>query len=140
MARPYLGLSQGLKATSIDVGMLNRSFEQQLYFTVPTVEGRFPSYFVTSGVGTVISARTARFSPFVIGLGLKSQMIWEQDSGVEVGLGFASTLSYEFIGSRGVLFLEFSYIPWTTTIGTTPSVLIDPLMHQYLRLGYHHIL
>ncbi len=139
-ARPYVGVSQGLAATTIDVGMLNRSFEQQLFFSLPTVEGSPSSYLDTAGIGTVIFARTKRFSPAVIGLGLKSLMVWEQDKGVSVGLGFSLKLSYEFIAQRGVLFLEGSYIPWDTTIGTISSALVNKQLKQYLRFGYQHIL
>ena len=138
--RPYIGISQGLEATTIDIGMLNRSFEQQLFLSLPTVSTNPSSYFETAGVGTVILARTRRFSPVVVGLGIRSIMVWEQGKGTAVGLGFASTLSYEFIANRGVLFLEGSYTPWKTEIGSPTSPLVDKQVGQYLRFGYHHIL
>jgi len=134
-ARPYAGVSQSLMSTGVEVGMLSRTFEQNLALSLPTTQ---PS-FKTPSVETTMLYRLAHLSPVMIGLGMKARIGWESDVGYELGLGFALSLSYEFLFSRGIVFVEGSYLPWITAQGTAVDPVVQDMVRQYVRFGYRHV-
>ncbi|HBO36781.1 MAG TPA: hypothetical protein DD633_09595 [Sphaerochaeta sp.] len=73
------------------------------------------------------------------GLGLKARLGWEQGVGYELGAGFALSLSYEFLFSRGIVFVEGSYLPWITAQGSAIDAVIQDMVRQYIRFGYRHV-
>ena len=134
-ARPYAGLSQSLMSTGLEVGMLSRTFEQNLALSLPTVA---PS-LETLGIETTMLYRLPHLSPVMAGMGLKARLGWEQGEGYELGVGFALSLSYEFLFSRGIVFVEGSYLPWITAQGTAVDRVVQDMVRQYVRFGYRHV-
>ncbi len=134
-ARPYAGISQSLMSTGLEVGMLNRTFEQNLALSLPM---RAPS-LQAAGIETTMLYRLPHFSPVMAGLGLKARLGWEQGVGYELGAGFALSLSYEFLFSRGIVFVEGSYLPWITAQGSAIDAVIQDIVRQYIRFGYRHV-
>lgn len=135
-AGPFLGVSQGLESTTLEVGILGRRAEQHLSFSLPTINAAPEDYFKAPVLGATVSVRTLRFKPLVLSAGIKSQISWESTDGYVLGLGGAIALSYEFIGRGGVLFLEGSYLPWITTQGSLSTNLGEKQLTQWIRLGY----
>ena len=132
----FLGVSQGLESTTLEVGILGRRTEQHLSFSLPTINGAVEDYSKAPVLGATISVRSLRFQPLVLSCGIKSQISWESTNGYILGLGGAIALSYEFIGKGGVLFLEGSYLPWVTIQGTLSTNLGEKQLNQWIRLGY----
>ncbi|MGH0054482.1 MAG: hypothetical protein ACQ5SW_13930 [Sphaerochaetaceae bacterium] len=138
-AGTFLGVSQGQQSTTLEVGILNRRAEQHLSFSLPTVCTNPKDYYKAPSVAATISVRTLRFRPVVIAGGIKSQISWECTNGYILGLGGSVTLSYEFIGKGGVLFLEGSYLPWVTTQGSLSTDLGEKQLQQWIYIGYRHV-
>ncbi|RFU95441.1 hypothetical protein DYP60_05350 [Sphaerochaeta halotolerans] len=132
----FLGASQGMESTTLEVGILGRRAEQHLAFSLPTINGSVEEYWKAPVLGASVSVRSLRFQPLVLSGGIKSQISWESTKGYILGLGGALALSYEFIGKGGVFFLEGSYLPWVTTQGTLSTNLGEKQLKQYMRLGY----
>ncbi len=135
-AKPYVGVTQSLMSTGLEVGLLSRTFEQNLAFSVPTSN---PS-LQTPNIQTTLVYRFSQLSPLVLGLGLKARAGWETTVGYEIGVGVALSLSYEFLFSRGILFIEGSYLPWITKQGSAVDASIADMMSQQLRFGYRQVL
>ena len=123
-------------STGLEVGFLSRTFEQNLALSLPMLA---PS-FETPSLQTTMLYRFGRFSPLMVGVGMKAQMGWEHTIGYELGLGFALSLSYEFIASRGIVFVEGSYLPWITTQGSTVDSSVQDMVRQHVRFGYRQVL
>ncbi len=132
----FLGVSQGLESTTLEVGILGRRAEQHLSFSLPTINAAPEDYLKAPVLGATVSVRTLRFKPLVLSGGIKSQISWESTDGYVLGLGAAVVLSYEFIGKGGVFFLEGSCLPWITTQGTLSTELGEKQLKQWVRLGY----
>lgn len=135
-ARPYVGVTQSLMSTGLEAGLLSRTFEQNLAFSLPT----FSPSFERASLQTTMLYRFAYFSPVMAGLGLKAQLGWEGQAGYELGLGFALSLSYEFLFSRGIVFVEGSYLPWITAQGAAVDSSVQDMVRQYVRFGYRQVL
>nr|WP_319472289.1 hypothetical protein [uncultured Sphaerochaeta sp.] len=138
-AGAFLGVSQGLASTTLEVGILGRRAEQHLSFSLPTIDATPEDYFKAPVLGGTVSVRTLRFKPLVLSAGVKSQISWESTDGYVLGLGGTLALSYEFIGRGGVLFLEGSYLPWITTQGSLSTNLGEKQLTQWIRLGYRQV-
>lgn len=132
----FLGVSQGLESTTLEVGILGRRAEQHLSFSLPTINAAPEDYLKAPVLGATVSVRTLRFKPLVLSAGIKSQISWESTDGYILGLGGVAALSYEFIRKGGVFFLEGSYLPWVTTQGTLSTNLGEKQLGQWIRLGY----
>jgi len=135
-AGPYVGITQSTMSTGLEVGMLSRTFEQNLALSLPSAS---PS-FETPSVQTTMLYRFGHFSPLMIGMGMKAQLGWEHAVGYELGLGFALSLSYEFLFSRGIVFVEGSYLPWITAQGSAIDASVRDMVRQYIRFGYRQVL
>ncbi|MGE4453770.1 MAG: hypothetical protein AB7D92_04490 [Sphaerochaeta sp.] len=137
-AGTFLGVSQGLVATSLEIGILGRRAEQHIAFSLPLVRTEPENYFKAPSMSATISLRTLRFKPLVLSAGVKSQVSWEGSDGYIIGLGGTIALSYEFIKKGEVLFLEGSYLPLITTQGVLSTDLGEQQLKQWIRLGYRH--
>lgn len=49
-AKPYLGVSQNLAASSVEVGFLTKGFEQNLVLSLPTVQTAAPAWLQNSAL------------------------------------------------------------------------------------------
>ncbi len=136
----YLGLSQGNVSSSLEVGMITRRFEQQLTFSLPTLVTTPDNYWEAPAVSTSVLFRTTSTRPVVLGIGGKALLSWETTNGMILGLGLGISVSYEFIGKRGILFVEGSYLPYSVELGTLSTTLGEQQIEQYVRFGYRYVL
>ncbi len=137
-AGTFLGISQGLQSTSLEIGILGRRAEQHIAFSLPLVRTEPENYFKAPSISAAISLRTLRFKPLVLSAGVKSQVSWEGRDGYIIGLGGTIALSYEFLKKGEVFFLEGSYLPLITTQGVLSTELGEQQLAQWVRLGYRH--
>jgi len=139
-AKPYVGISQTLAASSAEVGFLTKGFEQNLVFSVPTLQTEVSSWLANSALSAHLLYRFHQLTPFVVGVGVKAQGGWQQDGYYALGLGGVCSLSYEFLGRHNVLFVEASYVPWIYRNGSTTDEYVDKMLAQYVRVGYRCVL
>lgn len=139
-AKSYVGVSQSLAASSVEVGFLTRGFEQNLVYSLPTVQTDASSWIDNSALSAHLLYRFHQFNPLVVGVGVKTQGGWQEDDYYAVGLGGVLSLSYEFLGRHGMFFAEASYLPWIYQDGSASTDYVDKMLAQYVRLGYRHVL
>lgn len=139
-AKPYLGVSQNLAASSVEVGFLTKGFEQNLVLSLPTVQTEAPAWLENSALSAHLFYRFHQLNPVVLGVGIKTQGGWQKDGYRALGLGGAFSLSFEFLGRHGILFAELSYLPWIYTDGSASDPYVDKMLAEYVRLGYRYVL
>jgi len=139
-AKPYLGVSQNLAASSVEVGFLTKGFEQNLVLSLPTVQTAAPAWLQNSALSAHLLYRFHQLNPVVVGVGIKAQGGWQEDGYRALGLGGVLSLSYEFVGRHGILFAEASYLPWIYSDGSASDPFVDKMLAQYVRLGYRYVL
>jgi hypothetical protein len=133
-ARAYLGLSQGLSSTSVEIGYMTRSFEQNLSIGLPVVEREFK----TPVVQATVLYKVQHLSPLVISIGPLARLSWGKD-GSTIGGGGTLSLSWETVGKHGAPFIEGAYLPWVTNLGS-PEAIHQRQVEAYLRFGWRHLL
>lgn len=114
---------------------MNRKFDQNLTLSVPTTTFSFE----TMDLQTTLLLRGAWLSPVMLGGGLKAHVAWEAGKGYELGMGFALSLSYEFLFNRSILYVEGAYLPLVTRADTALDPMVDKLLNQYVRFGYRYV-
>ncbi len=139
---PYLGISQSSISTSVEVGFLTRSIDQNISLSLPLLGSldsgddwyRYPvasmNFLFKKKVGTVVA----------IGLGPAFRMGWEYEKALCLQAGLVLQLSLEAPSVRDILFCELAYLPkdWQWSDGTASSALLEDGFGQFFRLGYRH--
>ncbi len=139
-AGTYLGAVHGTQASAVELGVLTRSFEQNLSFGVPTMSNSFDATLFDKPVAQAnLLYRFNQAKPFVLGLGLSTRLGWESSSTFVMGLGLTAQLSYEFLANHLVPFVQATYMPWTTTMGSPSSDTLKNEVEEYLRFGLRYI-
>ncbi len=139
-AAPYLGVSQSPVSTSVELGYLTKSIDQNFTLSLPLL-GSLDSgddwyrYPVTS---MNILYKKKIGSTVALGLGPTLRMGWEYEQALSLQAGFALQLSLEAVGVMDILFLELSYLPkgWNWLQGEPSSTLLEDGIRQVFRFGY----
>lgn len=139
-AGTYLAGVQGTESSSMELGLLTRSFEQNLSSGFPTVQGNLDAtLFDTPVVQANLLYRFNQVNPLVLGLGLSTRLSWQNTSTYALGLGLTAQASYEFVANHFIPFVQVTYMPWTITRGTSPSPLLKSQIDEYLRFGLRYV-
>ncbi|MDT4763118.1 hypothetical protein [Sphaerochaeta sp. PS] len=141
-AAPYLGISQGLGSTSVEVGYLTRSIDQNLSLSLPTLDALdrgddFYRYPVLS-LNILYKLRLGSTIAFAVGPSLR--MGWEYEKALILQGGFVAQISLEAPEVMDILFVEGGYLPkaWQWLGGTPSSGVLEKGISQFLRFGYRH--
>ncbi len=134
-ARAYVGISQGMVSTSLEVGYLTRSFEQNLSISLPLVYG---DVGLPMAQATLVF-RTQRFNPLVAGAGVAARLGWQGDVGSIVSAGFVISVGWEAFNGSEIVFAELAYLPFSTSIGTPIALLGQRQVEQWVRIGWRHL-
>lgn len=139
-AAPYLGVGQSITSTSVEVGFLTHSIDQNLWVSLPllgALDTNEPWYrapvasmniLYKKKIGTVVA----------IGIGPTLRMGWEYGQALHLRAGFALQLSLEAPMAMDILFCELAYLPkgWKWEGGTSSSALLAQSISQFVRFGY----
>lgn len=141
-ASPYLGVSQGLKSTALEVGFITNSIDQNLGISLPLLEAldagepwyRYP----VASMNILYKKRIGRV--FALGFGPTLRMGWEYEKAICLQAGLLLQLSLEAPGARDILFCELGYLPevWRLLQGVPSSDLLKESIGQFVRFGYRH--
>ena len=139
-AAPYMGISQAPISTSVEIGYLTKSIDQNIAVSLPTLGAlesdddwyRYPvaslNLFFKKRVGTTLA----------VGVGSTMRMGWEYSEELSLQAGFALQLSLETPGVMDILFCELAYLPkwlkWSQ--GEDSAPLLDKGIGQFVRFGY----
>lgn len=141
-ASPYIGLSQGLTSTSVELGYLTRSFEQNVTVSLPllsALEGEKEVYSYPV-VGMNLLYKDMIGTAIALAGGVSLRAGWEYEKSLVLQAGLLVQLSLEAPSVRDILFFEFAYMPaslsWTE--GTPSSDRLTQGVREYMRFGYRH--
>lgn len=142
-AAPYVGVSQGLGATSVELGFLTSSFEENVFVGVPSLmamDSYEPDFYKTIVVGTDLMYRFRPIGYLVVGVGPTFRVAWETGNAFSLMAGVAYQLSLEAPDVMDILYIEGAYIPdfMEYVSGTTTNDLLDKASKQIFRLGWRH--
>jgi hypothetical protein len=143
-ASPYVGVSQGLGATSVELGFMTTSFEENIFLGVPSLiamgDDYEPEFYKTLVVGTDLMYRFRPMGYLVVGFGPTFRIAWEIDAAYTFMAGVAFQLSLEAPNVMDILYIEGAYIPdfLQYASGTTSNDLLDTAAKQIFRLGWRH--
>jgi|GEM_PF-693865 len=141
-ASPYLGISQSPVSTSVEVGFLTRSIDQNLTLSLPLLgaldSGDNPLSYPVASMNLLYKKKVG--STLAIGVGPTLRMGWEYEKAICLQAGVLLQLSLEAVGVRDILFCELAYLPESWNWQDTPasSTLLEKGIGQYIRLGYRH--
>ena len=141
-ASAYVGISQALVSTSVEVGYLTNSIDQNVTLSLPLLgsldtDGDWYRYPV---LGMNILYKKKIGSTVAIGGGTTLRMGWEYEKALYLQAGLLLQLSLEAVGVQDILFCELGYLPkeWKWLEGTASSALLEKGLGQFFRLGYRH--
>lgn len=141
-AAAYVGISQAPVSTSVEVGYLTNSIDQNIALSLPLLGSldtgddwyRYPvlslNLLYKNRIGTTVA----------IGVGPTLRIGWEYEKALCLQAGLLLQLSLEAPGIRDILFCEFGYLPtgWKWLEGPVSSTLLEKSIGQFFRLGYRH--
>ena len=141
-AAPYVGISQGPLSTSVEVGFLTRSIDQNLVVSLPLL-GALDSgddWYRYPGLSMNILYKGRLGSVVAVGVGPTLRMGWEYGEAISFQPGFALQLSLEAAGMVDIQFYDLAYIPkgWKVFEGTLSSAFMEKSTVQFIRFGYRH--
>ncbi len=141
-AAPYLGISQGPVSTSVEVGFLTRSIDQNIALSLPLL-GALDSgddWYGYPVVSMNLLYKKKVGSTVAIGVGPTLRMGWEFEKTLCLQAGFLLQLSLEATGVRDILFCELAYLPneWKWLQEPASSTLLEDGIEQFVRFGYRH--
>ncbi len=141
-AAPYLGLSQSITSTSVEVGYLTNSIDQNISISLPLLGSLDSSqgWYSTPVASMNILYKGKVGSILAIGVGPTLRMGWEFEKALSLQAGLLLQLSLEAPGVMDILFCELAYLPkglgW---VGGTPSSgLLEKSIREFVRFGYRH--
>lgn len=139
-AAPYLGVAQSITSTSVEVGFLTKSVDQNLSLSLPLL-GALDSgdAWYGSPVASMNLLYKKRLGTVVaVGAGPTLRIGWEYEKALCLQAGIALQLSLEAPGVMDILFCELSYLPrqWMWLQGTASSGLLEKSATQCVRFGY----
>lgn len=141
-AAPYLGISQSPVSTSLEVGYLTNSIDQNIAVSLPLL-GALDSgdSWYSYPVGSLNLLYKKKIgSTVAVGVGPTLRMGWKYQKTLSFQAGFLLQLSLEAPGVQDILFCEFGYLPknWKWQQGETSSTLLEDGISQCVRFGYRH--
>jgi len=139
---PYLGISQSPVSTSVELGFLTRSIDQNFTVSLPLLGAldsgddwyRYPvaslNILYKKKVGSIVA----------VGVGSTLRMGWEYEKTICLQAGLLLQLSLEAPGVMDILFCELAYLPenWKWLQSPASSTLLTDGIGQYIRFGYRH--
>ncbi|WP_041384750.1 hypothetical protein [Sphaerochaeta pleomorpha] len=142
-ASPYIGVSQGLGATSVELGFMTSSFEENIFVGIPSLmamDSYNSDFYKTVVVGTDLIYRFRPIGPLVIGFGPTFRAAWETGNAFSLMAGVAYQLSLETPDVMDILYVEGAYIPdfMQYESGTVTNDFLDKAAKQIFRLGWRH--
>jgi hypothetical protein len=142
-ASPYIGVSQGLGATSVELGFLTSSFEENVFLGIPSfmaMDSYEPDFYKSLVVGTDLLIRLKPLGYLVLGFGPAFRFAWESSNAYSLMAGVAFQLSLEAPGVMDILYIGGAYIPDSLRYndGTTTNDLMEKAATQVLRFGWRH--
>ncbi len=139
---PYLGISQSSVSTSVEIGFITPSIEQNLTLSLPLLGSlergddwyRYP----VASMNLLLKKRIG--STVAVGIGSTFRMGWEYEKARALQAGLLLQLSLEAPSVRDILFCELAYLPkdWQWSEGPASSSLLEDGIGQFVRLGYRH--
>ncbi|MDY0289809.1 MAG: hypothetical protein RBR15_13370 [Sphaerochaeta sp.] len=141
-AAPYLGVAQSVTSTSVEVGYLTNSIDQNLSLSMPLLGSLESSqgWYATPVASMNILYKGKVGPTFAIGVGPTLRMGWEFEKALGLQAGLLVQLSLEAPAVMDILFLELAYLPqWFAWMGGTPSSgLLKKSITDFVRFGYRH--
>lgn len=141
-ASPYLGVSQGPVSTSMEVGYLTRSIDQNFTLSLPLLgaldSGDDPFSYPVASMNLLLKKKVG--STVAIGVGPTFRMGWEYEKAIYLQAGLLLQLSLEAVGVRDILFCELGYLPnaWKWQDRPASSTMLEKGIEQFIRFGYRH--
>ena len=141
-ASPYLGVSQGPVSTSVEVGFLTRSIDQNFTVSLPLLgaldSGDNPLLYPVASLNLLYKKIVG--GTLAIGVGPTLRMGWEYEKTICLQTGLLLQFSLEAVGVRDILFCELAYLPegWQWLHSPASSILLADGIGQYVRFGYRH--
>lgn len=141
-AAPYLGVGQSFTSTSVEVGFLTKSIDQNLSVSLPLL-GALDSgeIWYSTPVASMNLLYKKKLSTVVaLGVGPTIRVGWEYEKALCLQPGITLQLSLEAPSVMDILFCELSYLPkqWKWLQGTASSDLLENSTAQFVRFGYRH--
>ena len=141
-AASYLGISQSPVSTSMEVGFLTNSIDQNIAVSLPLLGSldsgddwyRYPvaslNLLYKKKIGTTVA----------VGVGTTLRMGWEYEKALCLQAGLLVQFSLEKPGVKDILFCELAYLPndWKWLEGPSSSQLLEKGVGQVVRFGYRH--
>lgn len=141
-AAPYLGISQSNLSTSVEVGFLTRSIEQNFTISLPLLGAldRGDDWYRYPVASMNVLYKTKVGSTVAVGVGPTLRMGWEYEKALCLQAGLLLQLSLEAVGVQDILFCELGYLPkgWQWLEGPASSALLEDGIGQFVRFGYRH--
>jgi len=141
-ASPYLGISQGPVSTSVEVGFLTRSIDQNFTVSLPLLgaldSGDDPFRYPVASLNLLYKKKVG--GTVALGVGPTLRMGWEYETTICLQAGLLLQLSLEAVGVRDILFWELAYLPaeWRWLQSQASSALLTDGIGQFIRFGYRH--
>ena len=139
---PYLGMSQGPVSTSVEVGFLTRSIDQNITLSLPLLgaldSGDTPTLYPVASMNLLYKKKIG--TTVAVGVGPTLRMGWEYEKALCLRAGLLLQLSLEAPGESDLLFCELGYLPpdWKWVQGSASSILLAEGIGQFVRFGYRH--
>ncbi len=141
-ASPYLGVSQSLTTTAVEVGFITPSIEQNFGFALPLLGALDdPDPWYQTPVASFNLLYKRKIGPVLaIGVGPTLRMGWEYQKTICLQGGVLLQLSLEAPGQRNMLFFELGYLPKELRVAdsTLLSALLEESITEFIRFGYRH--
>lgn len=141
-AASYLGISQSPVSTSLDVGFLTRSIDQNITFSLPLLgaldSGDNPFQYPVASLNLLYKKKIG--TTVAIGFGPTLRVGWEYKKAIGLQAGLLLQLSLEAPKVMDSLFCELGYLPdeWKLLKGSDFSTLLEDSIGQFVRFGYRH--
>lgn len=142
-AAPYVGISQGLVSTTVELGYLTRSVDQNLalsFPTIPALETSDGDFYQYPTLSLNVNFKHMFFEQVSLAAGPTLRMGWEYKEALLLKMGLSVQLSLEAPGVMDILFVEYSYLPSGLTLmeGSPTSSMLEEGAEQFLRFGWRH--
>ncbi|MBI9094292.1 MAG: hypothetical protein JEY71_05365 [Sphaerochaeta sp.] len=139
---PYVGISQSQVSTSVEVGFLTNSIDQNIAVSLPLLgsldSGDDGYRYPVASMNLLYKRKVG--STVALGVGPTLRMGWEYEKALCLQAGFLVQVSLEAPGVRDILFCELAYLPkaWAWSEGPASSALLEKGIGQFVRFGYRH--
>ena len=137
---PYVGISQSPLSTSVEVGFLTNSVDQNLSLSLPLLgaleSGDNPFLYPVASMNLLLKKKIG--TTLALGFGPTLRMGWEYEKALCLQAGLLVQLSLEAVGVQDILFCELGYLPeaWKWLQGPASSSLLEDGIGQFVRFGY----